>query len=83
MMKIDRDSITNKPKCYIFDIDGCMANTNNIILSKVEVYNLKLQKYNEDLEHYNINITEYPIIFINQSKNLYIFSFDINFSITS
>ena len=54
-MKIDRDCITNKPKCYIFDLDGCIANSNGIILSKADTYKLKLEKYNRDLEDYNSN----------------------------
>ena len=52
VQQIDRELINSKPKCYIFDIDGCLANTNNIILSKVETFDMKKQKYETERAKY-------------------------------
>lgn len=60
VQQIDRELINSKPKCYIFDIDGCLANTNNIILSKFETFDMKKQKYETERAKYQAILKENP-----------------------
>ena len=59
MANIDRDLISNKTSCYIFDIDGCLANVDNIVLTKEEAYNKNLAEYNIAQEKYKNDIILY------------------------
>ena len=66
MTKIDPDMISRLPKCYIFDIDGCLADTNDIILSKSDAYVEKMKEYdkavlkfNKDVDLFNELMHEY------------------------
>lgn len=66
MSKIDIEAISKLPKCYIFDIDGCLANTNDIILSKADAYleNMKeyekaVVKFNKDVDLFNQLMQEF------------------------
>lgn len=59
MAHIDRDLISNKPNCYVFDIDGCMADIQNILLLHNKSYEVKLEKYKQDLEAYKLAMIDY------------------------
>lgn len=59
MSIIDRNLISSKPSCYIFDIDGCLADSNSIILTYEEVYNKKLEEYKEKEEAYKKELAIY------------------------
>lgn len=56
MNKIEKNLISNKKKCFIFDIDGCLADTDNIILSKAETYEMRKKQYEEALNKYQADM---------------------------
>lgn len=47
MANIDKDLITNKQSCYIFDIDGCLADVHEILLTNEQSYEKKFAEYLE------------------------------------
>ena len=47
MANIDKDLITNKQSCYIFDIDGCLADVHEILLTNKQTYEKKFAEYLE------------------------------------
>lgn len=60
MSNIDKDLISNKPSCYVFDIDGCLADVRQILLTHEQTYVIKhseflelRDKYYKDLREYN------------------------------
>lgn len=59
--KIEKDLISNKSSCYIFDIDNCLADADHLILTKQQAYEKDLAKYNEDLAKYEQDMKEYEI----------------------
>lgn len=59
MTNIDKELISNKQNCYIFDIDGCMADISNILLTHEQTYNIKFEKYLQERDIYNKICIEY------------------------
>lgn len=59
MTAIDRDLISNKPSCYVFDIDGCLADVHEILLTFEQTYNIYSEKYTAALEKYQKDMVEY------------------------
>ena len=58
-MKIDKELITSKPACYIFDIDGCIANVDHLIKTNKQVYEIMLKEYNAKVKKYEEDYAEY------------------------
>lgn len=50
--QIDRDLISNKPSCYIFDIDGVMAEVRDILMTKKMSYEKRVVEYDQLMEEY-------------------------------
>ena len=58
-MKIDKELITSKPACYIFDIDGCIANVDHLVKTNKQVYEIMLKEYNAKVKKYEEDYAEY------------------------
>lgn len=59
MTNIDRDLISNKPSCYVFDIDGCLADVHEILLTYEQTYDIKYNKFLEERDEYHKQFSEY------------------------
>ena len=59
MNSIDKSLISNKTSCYIFDIDGCLADSNSIIITKEESYKKALEEYDALMRQYERQYAEY------------------------
>ena len=70
MASIDRDLISNKTSCYIFDIDGCLANVDNIVLTYAEAYKKELEEFNNAQEKYRSDCKAYEYDLKQYNKNL-------------
>lgn len=56
---IDRDLISNRTKCYIFDIDGILADVHSILMLYKDSYNKKLEEYQIQKAEYEKKLKEY------------------------
>ena len=59
MGNIDKDLISNKTSCYIFDVDGCLADVDHILLTYGEVYDKAIENYNIALKRYEHDKIDY------------------------
>lgn len=59
MSNIEKNLISNKSACYIFDIDGCMADVNHLVLTNEEAYEANMNKYNLAKEKYQSDYKAY------------------------
>ena len=66
MANIDKDLISNKASCYIFDIDGCIADVDHLLLTyeqayekNMEAFNLAEEKYKSDYNAYQYDLKQY------------------------
>ena len=48
MSNIEKDLLTNKTSCYIFDIDNCLADADHIIMTNKQAYEKQLEEYKEN-----------------------------------
>lgn len=72
MTNIDRNLISNKTSCYIFDIDGCLANVDNIVLTCAEAYEKELEEFDRAQEKYKSNCNAYEYDLNQYNKGLII-----------
>ena len=63
MFNIEKNLISNKSACYIFDIDGCMADVNHLILTHKEAYEVNINKYKLAEEKYQSDYKAYEYEF--------------------
>lgn len=72
MASIDKELISNKTSIYIFDIDGCLADIENILLTYKESYSKKLEEYEKNKEKYNkdLKIYQYELEQINNKLSV-------------
>lgn len=70
MASIDRNLISNKTSCYIFDIDGCLANVDNIVLTYAEAYEKELEEFNNAQEKYQSDYKAYEYDLKQYNKSL-------------
>lgn len=67
---IERDLISNKASCYVFDIDNCLADADHLILTKQQAYEKELILYEEKFKKYEQEQKDYEIIKNNYQQGL-------------
>ena len=59
MSYIDKDLISNKTSCYIFDIDGCLADVDHLLLTREEAFNKEMEAFNTAQSEYQSDCIKY------------------------
>ena len=62
MANIDKDLISNKASCYIFDIDGCIADVDHLLLTYEQAYEKNMEAFNLAEEKYKSDYNAYQYL---------------------